>query len=114
MRNIVIATLFAGLSAVANLHAQPATPAAPSQDLPYATVGGQVRKPGPVVVNKDTTLYSIVQAAGGPTEFGAERRVKIIRKGQVSIYNLKDDAQKMTKVLPSDTIDVPQKNLFGR
>lgn len=113
MRKIIIAVLLTGLSAVVNLHAQSAAPAAPSQDLPYATVGGQVRKPGPVLVN-NTTLYAIVQAAGGPTEFGAERRVKIIRKGQVSIYNLKDDAQKMTKVLPSDTIDVPQKNLFGR
>lgn len=90
------------------------TPGTASQDLPYATVGGQVRRPGPVVVNKDTTLYSLIQTAGGLTEFGAGRRVKVIRNGKTSVYNLNDDAQKMTKILPSDTVDVPQKNLLGR
>ena len=88
------------------------SPAGEKQET--AVVGGQVRRPGPVVVQGKTTLYAAIQAAGGPTEFGAMRRVKVIRDGKTTVYDLRKDEAKLVEVEPDDTIEVPQKNWFGR
>jgi len=40
------------------------------------TIGGQVRKTGPVPFNRGLTLYQAIQNAGGATEFGSMHRVK--------------------------------------
>lgn len=80
----------------------------------YVTVGGQVKRPGPVAYSKGLTLYNAVQAAGGPTPFGSMYRVSLIRKGKLKEYNLKTTKAKGVILKPEDTIDVPQKNWLGR
>ena len=76
------------------------------------TVGGQVRRPGPVPFAKELTLWGAIQAAGGPTEFGSMRRVKLTRNGQMRSYNVKDPKMMQIPLDRNDTIDVPQKKPF--
>lgn len=78
------------------------------------TVGGFVRRPGPVKYMRGLSLYNAVQAAGGATEFGSMHRVKLIRNGRLREYDLTKTQAKGVLVEPSDTIEVPQKNLWGR
>ncbi|MGB6223739.1 polysaccharide biosynthesis/export family protein [Haloferula sp.] len=78
------------------------------------TVGGYVRRPGPVKYVRGLTLYDAVQAGGGATEFGSMHRVRLIRNGKLREYDLFKTQSKGVLVEPSDTIEVPQKNLFGR
>jgi polysaccharide export outer membrane protein len=78
------------------------------------TIGGQVRKTGPVPYNRGLTLYQAIQNAGGPTEFGSMHRVKLYRTGKQTEYDL-TKGEAMNILLESDdTIEVPQKNAFGR
>lgn len=85
-----------------------------SQTEAVVTIGGQVRRPGPVPFQKKLTIFAAIQAAGGPTEFGAMRRVKVIRAGKVEVYDFTDDRSKSILIQPDDTVEVPQKNLIGR
>ncbi len=78
------------------------------------TVGGQVRRPGPVKYQRGLNLYNAVQAAGGATEFGSMYRVKLIRNGKLRQYDLTETQAKGVLVKPNDTIEVPQKNIIGR
>lgn len=78
------------------------------------TVGGYVRRPGQVQYTRELTLYNAVQAAGGANEFGSMHRVRLIRDGKLKEYNLFETSSKTVKVEPNDTIEVPQKNIFGR
>jgi Periplasmic protein involved in polysaccharide export len=78
------------------------------------TVGGYVRRPGPVSYTRGLNLYNAVQAAGGANEFGSMYRVKLIRDGNLRQYNLMETEAKGVLLKPNDTIEVPQKNLFGR
>ncbi|MEM1086015.1 MAG: polysaccharide biosynthesis/export family protein [Verrucomicrobiota bacterium] len=78
------------------------------------TVGGYVRRPGPVKYIRGLTLYNAVQAGGGATEFGSMHRVKLIRNGKLREYDLFKTAAKGVQLQPNDTIEVPQKNLWGR
>lgn len=94
--------------------AETSTGKAAVQTEAVVTVGGQVRRPGPVPVRKDLTIYAAVQSAGGATEFGSMRRVKVIRDGKVQIHDLNKDEAKLVLVQSNDTIEVPQKNLIGR
>ena len=114
MKTLIAITLLAGAAFFHSASAAEPT-SKTAQTHPSATVGGQVRRPGPVEITKASTLYDVLQIAGGLNEFGAERRIKIYRNSKLQgTYNLKDDAQKMTKILPSDTIEVVPKNLLGR
>lgn len=82
-------------------------------DMLTVMVGGDVRKTGPVVYQQGLTLWGAVQAAGGPTEFGSIKRVRLFRGGQSKTYDL-TKAQFMNIPLePRDTIDVPRKTIFG-
>ncbi len=78
------------------------------------TVGGEVRRPGPVAFSKGLTLWMAVQAAGGPTEFGARGRVKLFRDGNSKSYDLAQPQFMRVPLQPNDTVDVPQKNILGR
>lgn len=76
-------------------------------------LGGQVRGPGPKPFTKGLTLYQAVQAAGGPTEFGSMKRVKLFRGGRQTLYDLTKSQFMSVPVQPNDTIEVPQKTMLG-
>jgi len=78
------------------------------------TVGGQVKSPGPVKWVRGMTLYQALQTAGGETPFGTIRRIRLIRDGRLRELDLKKTETKGFLVKPNDTIEVPQKNIFGR
>ena len=78
------------------------------------TVGGKVRAPGPKPFQRNMTLYQAIMSAGGPTEFGAINRVSLYRNGKRYLYDLNKAEHKLLKVYPRDTIEIPQKNVFGR
>jgi protein involved in polysaccharide export with SLBB domain len=77
------------------------------------TVGGQVRRPGPVKYSRDLTLYQAIQAAGGATEFGSLKRVTLFRGSSQKRYDVTQSQFMNIPLQPSDTIDVPQKTAFG-
>lgn len=77
------------------------------------TVGGQVRRPGPVKYTRDLTLYQAIQAAGGATEFGSLKRVTLFRGSSGKRYDVTQSQFMNIPLQPSDTIDVPQKTPFG-
>jgi len=77
------------------------------------TVGGFVRRSGPVSYREGMTLFDAVQTAGGANEFGSVKRVKLIRKGKMREYNLKNDKNKLIPVYPNDSIEIPQKTWLG-
>lgn len=76
-------------------------------------VGGQVRGPGPKPYNRTLTLWQAIQAAGGPTEFGSMKRVKLMRRGNVKQYDVTKPQFMQIPLEPDDTIEVPQKTITG-
>jgi protein involved in polysaccharide export with SLBB domain len=76
-------------------------------------IGGQVRRSGPVPFSNDLTLWQAVQAAGGPTEFGSMKRVKLLRGGAQKTYDLTQPQFMRIPLRPNDAIEVPQKTPWG-
>lgn len=76
-------------------------------------VGGQVRRTGPVSYNRNLTLYQAIQAAGGATEFGSMKRVKLLRAGKQKIYDLSRIEYMQIPLEPDDTIEVPHKTILN-
>ncbi len=77
-------------------------------------VGGQVRRPGPVAHRKNLTIYQAVQGAGGATEFGSLKRVKLFRNGKTTTYDLTKAQFMRVPMQRDDTIEIPQKNWLGQ
>ncbi|MEX1048483.1 MAG: SLBB domain-containing protein [Akkermansiaceae bacterium] len=78
------------------------------------TVGGIVRRPGPVPFIKGLTLWQAIQAAGGPTDFGSMYRVTLFRDGKQAEYDVTKPQFMQIPLQRNDTIDVPQKNWRNR
>lgn len=76
-------------------------------------VGGQVRRPGAVPYNRNLTLYQAIANAGGATEFGSMKRVKLLRAGKQRMYDLTQLQYMQIPLEPDDTIEVPQKGPLG-
>lgn len=76
-------------------------------------VGGRVRNPGPAKFTDGLTLWQAVQAAGGATEFGSMKRVKLFRGGQQRQYDLTQAQFMQIPLRPGDTVEVPQKTITG-
>jgi polysaccharide export outer membrane protein len=75
------------------------------------TIGGGVRAPQRLPWSADLTLMSAIQIAGGYSDWGSPKGVRLIRNGQQEVY----DARKFDKnpsldpkLLPGDQIVVPQ------
>ena len=77
-------------------------------------IAGHVRAPGPRPFKKGLTIFQAIQAGGGPDEFGAMNRVKLLREGKMQIIDLEKSAGKMVVSEVHDTIEVPEKNWRGR
>lgn len=82
-------------------------------DEQVVVVGGQVRRPGPVPYGRNLTIYQAIQAAGGATEFGSMKRVKLLRAGKQRQYDLSQLQFMQIPLEPNDTIEVPQKTPWG-
>jgi len=81
----------------------------------FVRVGGQVTRPGLIEYRDNTTIFSMIVAAGGPTEFGTLKRVKVVREGkQVQLDLTKASLKNQEIAKPDDYIEAPQKNIFGR
>ena len=76
-------------------------------------VGGQVRRTGPVPFQRNLTIWQAVQAAGGATEFGSLKRVKLYRAGKTQTYDIENAQFKQIPLQPDDTLEVPEKGFFG-
>lgn len=77
-------------------------------------IGGQVRRPGPVKFSQNLTIYQAIQAAGGSTEFGSLKRVKLYRAGKPRTLDMSLPEHMKIPLRPDDTIAVPQKNWLGQ
>ena len=72
-------------------------------------VGGEVLRPGVMEYKDNTTFYSIIVAAGGPTQYGTLRKVRIYRNGKLFRLDLtKDNLKNNEFARPDDVIEVPQ------
>jgi polysaccharide export outer membrane protein len=78
------------------------------------TVGGQVRRTGPVKYTQGLTLWGAIQAAGGATEFGSMKRVKLTRAGKIKQYNVEQSQFMQIPLEPDDSVEVPQMDWLGR
>lgn len=76
-------------------------------------VGGYVRRPGPVELVNDMTLWMAIQAAGGENEFGSLKRVILRRAGKQRELDLRQAQFKEIRLEANDSIEVPQKGPFG-
>ncbi len=82
-------------------------------DAQIVSVGGFVKRPGPIQYTRGMTLFQALSAAGGETAFGSIKRVELHRNGKKYIYNLKNASHMRVRVYPGDTIKVPQKGPFS-
>jgi polysaccharide export outer membrane protein len=70
-------------------------------------ITGFVRTPGNFVLRPGMTVQQAIAEAGGLTERGSTRRIKIVRK--VNGKDVEIDAKMTDVVQPNDTIRVPQR-----
>lgn len=70
-------------------------------------VMGFVKQPGQFVLQPGMTVRQAISVAGGLTERGSDRRIKIIRK--IDGKDVELDADMSDLVRPNDTIRVPQR-----
>ncbi len=70
------------------------------------TVGGEVKKPGPVSFTDGITLWQAIQAAGGTSDFADSKQVKLFRGGKIQVYNLDDLKSREVKLILGDVIEV--------
>ncbi|HEX6164088.1 MAG TPA: polysaccharide biosynthesis/export family protein [Vicinamibacterales bacterium] len=71
-------------------------------------VSGQVKQPGSFVIRPGMTVRQAIAEAGGLTERGSRRGIKIIRKG-ANGREVEIDAKESDLVRPNDTIRVRQR-----
>lgn len=74
---------------------------APNADLFY--ISGQVKAPGAYPMNADMTLRMAIARAGGLTDSGSDRRVKVTREGRPVGRGLDD------KIQPGDVVVVGER-----
>ncbi len=82
-------------------------------DAQRVSVGGFVKRPGPIPYMRGMTLFQAVSAAGGENTFGSIGRVELHRNGKKYTYNLKTAEHMRVKIYPGDSINIPQKTAFG-
>ncbi len=72
------------------------------------TVGGEVRTPRTVAFRPGLDLYGAITEAGGPSEWGDMRRVKLIRNKTERVIDLrKVTADNSIELMVGDSIIVP-------
>jgi polysaccharide export outer membrane protein len=76
------------------------------------TVGGEVRRPTQVPFREGMTLYDAVTAAGGPTDWGQMKQVKLIRGNRETRHDMRRvvaNPAANPPLMPDDRIVVPHR-----
>ncbi|MBM3862568.1 MAG: hypothetical protein FJ385_01255 [Verrucomicrobia bacterium] len=76
-------------------------------------LGGQIRKTGPIPYLRGMTMYQAIQSAGGATEFGSMKRIRLYRSGKSKEYDLTKQQFMDIPLEPNDTVEVPHKTIFN-
>jgi protein involved in polysaccharide export with SLBB domain len=79
--------------------------------LRFVNVSGDVRQPRRVEYTSDLTVMSAISAAGGFTDYADQRKVRVMRGGQVQIIDIRavrNNPSLDIRLLPGDQIEVPQ------
>jgi polysaccharide export outer membrane protein len=75
---------------------------------PVIHIVGQIRRPGLIDFVEGMTLWKAIQAAGGKTEFGSLKRVRLYRDGKQTTYDMTKEEHQSLLLKANDTIEVPQ------
>jgi len=76
-------------------------------------VVGYVRQPGSVTVTAGATLAEAISLAGGATEFGSMKRVKLFRGAEQTQHDLTSRETEAVPLMQGDIVEVPQKVIVG-
>jgi NADH:ubiquinone oxidoreductase subunit F (NADH-binding) len=68
---------------------------------------GEVKEPQTLTLTAGMTLRDAIAATGGLTDFAGARRVKLIRGGDTSRHDLRDDAAEDPELKAGDIVSVP-------
>ena len=77
----------------------------------FVNVSGDVRQPRRVEYTTDLTVLGAISAAGGFTDYADQRKVRLLRAGQVRMIDVKAVRANPSldiALLPGDQIEVPQ------
>ena len=77
----------------------------------FVNVSGDVRSPQRVPYTSDLTLLGAISATGGFTDYADQRKVRLMRGGQVQIVDIKavrNNPANDILLMPGDQIEVPQ------
>ena len=77
----------------------------------FVNVGGAVRLPMRVPFTEDLTLLASINAAGGFNDFADQKRVRLLRRNDVKVYDVRQfrrDPSRDVKLQPGDRVEVPQ------
>ena len=77
----------------------------------FVNVGGSVRTPTRVPFTEDMTLLTAINAAGGFNDFADQKRVRLLRGTQVTVFDVRKfrkDPSLDVKLQPGDKVEVPQ------
>jgi protein involved in polysaccharide export with SLBB domain len=77
----------------------------------FVNVGGAVRSPARVPFTEDITLLAAINAAGGFNDFADQKRVRLLRGNEVTVYDVRQsrrDPSLDVKLRPGDRVEVPQ------
>lgn len=78
----------------------------------FVSVGGMVKKAGPVPFRPGMTLLQAIQSAGDLTIFGTKKRIFLTRGKIAKKLDLRKKEDQQFKLMPEDTIVVDQKGAF--
>ena len=73
------------------------------------SIGGQVKRPGPVPFQPGMTLLQVIQAAGDLTIFGTKKRIYLTRGRERFKLDLRKPEHQAYPVKAGDTVVVDQK-----
>lgn len=77
----------------------------------FVNVGGAVRSPSRIPFTEDMTLLTAINAAGGFNDFADQKRVRLLRGSEVTMFDVRQfrrDPSKDVKLQPGDKVEVPQ------
>ena len=76
------------------------------------SVGGEVKRPGPVPFRPGMTIVQLIQAAGDMTIYGTKKRVYVTRGRKTFELDLRKDAHRHFEMMGDDTVVVDHKGPF--